>query len=269
MWTCRDCETKNNDGDAYCACCGAPKPASAPTPSPRTQTGANQQQGTAPRPTQGPGSRPAQAYTPTKSREPAEREPRRLSYEEKRLMALNDAIHIPPAPTTRANIGCGTFVMHMVGSFLLGTLAGALLCYIPVWIFGDLFMKLGAVPLLTSEMVDPFLGPAVILGIVLYWVIVLKDRKDAATFDASWDGSELVCSWIGIKESNLAVGIDGRWIAFGDYVENGSWRKIDGKIYGLSCAWPTRPQKAVLAKINLENGVTPKTANYISAADVR
>lgn len=36
MWICPECETKNGDGDSYCACCGEKKPVSTPRPA-RTQ----------------------------------------------------------------------------------------------------------------------------------------------------------------------------------------------------------------------------------------
>lgn len=57
MWLCRECETKNQDTDAFCACCGAKNPAPrAPRP-PRTPS-QNDQGPTAPQ--TGNGGAPAQ-----------------------------------------------------------------------------------------------------------------------------------------------------------------------------------------------------------------
>ena len=60
MWICRECDTKNQDTDFYCACCGAknPKPAA---PRPARTPSQNDQRPAEPRPASGSAAKPAPA----------------------------------------------------------------------------------------------------------------------------------------------------------------------------------------------------------------
>ena len=266
MWTCSICETKNNDDELYCACCGNARPASAAPKAPRPG-GANNQSGAASRPTASQNAPRTQGASRTSVTPPKKRE---LSYEEKRLMELRAAVIIPKNPSTRLDNHLGYFFKHMIGCILLGTLAGAVLAVLPVWIFGDLVEMLGGTPLVTNEMMDPYLGPLMVLGWILYWVMIIVRRKHAAEFRMIWKDGEIIARWHPIKDAhNLAVGVDGEWIALDPLVLNGSWLKQEGKTVGLRCACDHRPKKAVLAEVSIEGGTLKFTgATYISITDV-
>lgn len=266
MWTCSVCETKNNDDDRFCACCGNARPASA-APKASRPVG-NNQSGSASRPAASQNTPRAQSTSRTQVAEPRKKE---LSYEEKRLMELRGAVKIPENPSTRLNNHLGYWLKHLIGCFLLGTWAGALLSYLPVWIFGDLVEKLGGTPRVTDEMMEPFMAPLVFLCYILYWVMIIVRRKHAAEFRVMWKDGEIIARWHPIKDThNLAVGLDGEWIALDPFVLNGSWLKQEGMTVGLRCAFDHRPGKAVIAQISVEGGTMKFTgAAYISVANVQ
>ena len=60
MWICRECDTKNQDTDRYCACCGNARPASA-APRPVRAPSQNDQRSAEPRPASGSAAKPAPA----------------------------------------------------------------------------------------------------------------------------------------------------------------------------------------------------------------
>ncbi len=266
MWTCSVCETKNNDDDRFCACCGNARPASA-APKASRPVG-NNQSGSASRPAASQNTPRAQSTSRTQVAEPRKKE---LSYEEKRLMELRGAVKIPENPSTRLNNHLGYWLKHLIGCFLLGTWAGALLSYLPVWIFGDLVEKLGGTPRVTDEMMEPFMAPLVFLCYILYWVMIIVRRKHAAEFRVMWKDGEIIARWHPIKDThNLAVGLDGEWIALDPFVLNGSWLKQEGMTVGLRCAFDHRPKKAALAQVGTESETLKFSgASFISTAVVQ
>lgn len=267
MWTCSICETKNKDTDAFCECCGNKRPASAAPKTSGQSTGNNQP---------GAAKQPAATQQPPRTsgaaqRRPAAEKKQPPSYEEKRLMELRAAVKIPAEPRTRQDNSLGYWLRHIIGCFLLGTVAAVFLSDIPVWIFGDLVEKMGGTPLLTYDSVEGLSRVMIIVCYILYWVIIIQRRKHADEFQVRWTGSEIICRWHPLKDThNIGVGLDGEWIAYDTFVMNGSWQKQDGKAVGLRCAYDHQPKKAVLAEISTEGATMKYTgASYISEADVQ
>lgn len=267
MWICSTCETKNNDDDRFCACCGNARPAAAAPKAPRTDGGNNQS---------GAPSRPSASRNAPRSHGAGQagnasvQGQKSLSYEEKRLLELRRSVRIPEDPPTRLDNHPGYWLRHLVGCFLLGTVAGAFLSFLPVWIFGDLVEKLGGTALVTSEMMDPLMTPLVVISYILYWVMIIVRRKHAAEFQAMWRDGELICRWHPLKDTHaIGVGVGGDWIAYDSFVLNGSWIRQDGKVVGLRCAYDHRPEKAAIAQISEEGGTMKFTgAAFISVANV-
>lgn len=268
MWICSNCETKNNDDDRFCACCGNARPAAAAPKAPRPG-GANNQSGAASRPTASQNAPRTQGAR--KTRPAPAQEKKSLSYEEKRLMELRSSVKIPENPATRLDNHLGYWLRHLIGCFLLGTVAGAVLSYLPSWLLGDLVEKLGGTALVTFEMMEPLMTPAVILCYVLYWVMIIFRRKHASEFQAMWKDGEIICRWHPVKDTHdFGVGVGGEWIAYDSFVLNGTWIKQDGMVVGLRCAYDHRPGKAVIAQISAEGGTMKFTgAAYISVANVQ
>ena len=266
MWICRECDTKNQDTDFYCACCGAKNPNPAAPEAPRPV--GNNQSGSVSRPAASQDTSRAQGASRT-SVTPAGK--RVLSHEEKRLIELRSAVKIPEKPSTRLDKNPGYWFSQILTCMCLSTWAGALLTYLPVWIFGNLVEKLGGTPLLTSETAAPYIALWIPLCFVLYWVMIIVKRKRAAEFRVMWKDGEITARWHPVKKmNNLAVGLDGEWIALYPCVLNGSWIMQEGMAVGLRCACDHRPKKAVLGKVGTESDTLKFSgASFISVADVQ
>ena len=281
MWICSECETKNNDGDRFCACCGAARPAAA-APETKTQTPAYTQ-GTAqprnsqmPPPAQGERKPSAQGAPAAAQRVGTGVPPRPASAGEKRLSELNRQVTIPTVIPTMQDNGVGFWIRKFFVSVFVAGFGGAMLTYAPLLILEDLWTTLFSHPLVTVDQISVLGGPFILLSLILYWVYIFKSKSRANTFAAEWNGTELVFSVPPAKDSEkLAIAVDGTWIAFGDCVPGGSWIRRDGAVVGLHCAHSQRPKTAVLANINTEmrsdsTGVhTVYRASYTAVAEVR
>ncbi len=276
MWTCSVCETKNNDTDNFCACCGAPKPVSAqkPVSKPSSPPPSSDNQ----RPSANTQAKPSSPKAPSQGKPggSVSSAARKVSFEEKELQNLRRQVAIPSSPeTVRNNSGCNRFAT-VIASILLSIVGGALLTYVPVWIFGDLFVKLGKEPLLTNATMEKYSLLFILICFVLIWVYQYKLLRKTDQFQAVWNGKELICSWPTIKMDGVpALAVDGRWIALDKFVENGVWVKQGDQIAGLRCMLSEPPRKALLAEVSraYQSGAAPGSmfkysATYYSQVDV-
>jgi len=268
MWICKECETKNADGDRFCACCGAARPAAA-APETETGTSANAQE---PRPRSGQTPPPSQGERVPPVREARTAAPRTPGADARRLAELNRQLTAETAPVTMQDNSIGFWIRKFFVSVIAAGFGGAFLTYAPLLILEDLWTKLFSYPLVTADQISVLGGPFILLCFSLYWVYIFNSKSRANKFAANWNGAELVFSVPPMKDrENLAIAVDGSWIAFGDCVPGGAWISRDGAVVGLHCACSRRPKTAVLALINRQTGNGGSTvyrANYIAVSDV-
>lgn len=276
MWICKECETKNADGDRFCACCGAARPAAA-APETGSRSSANTQSASRPQSGQTPSAQgerkpPSQGASTTAQRVGTGVPPRPASAGEKQLAELNRQVTIPTVIPTMQDNSVGFWIRKFIVSVFVAGFGGAILTYAPLLILEDLWTMLFSHPLVTADQISVLGGPFILLCFSLYWVYIFNSKSRANKFAANWNGAELVFSVPPMKDrENLAIAVDGRWIAFGDCVPGGDWISRDGAVVGLHCACSRRPKTAVLALINRQTGNGGSTvyhANYIAVADV-
>ena len=283
MWICSECETKNNDSDRFCACCGAARPAAAAPAAPKTGAAsantprASQQRSSqTPPPAQGERRPPVQGAAAEPRRAATSTASHTVTDGEKRLSELNRQVTIPTVIPTMQDNGVGFWIRKFFVSVFVALFGGAILTYAPLLILEDLWTMLFSHPLVTVDQISVLGGPFILLSFILYWVYIFKSKSKANTFAAEWNGKELIFAVPPAKDSTkLAIAVDGTWIAFGSCVPGGDWIRRDGAVVGLHCARSWRPRAAVLAEINTDmhndsNGVhAVYRPAYIAVAEVR